>query len=492
MSRAEVSQTNVSVTTEQQPRLKRRLRSRQLSMIAIGGCIGTGLFLASGLSIHQAGPGGVMVAFSLMGLMVYFLMTSLGEMASFMPTSGSFYTYGKHFFDPAFGFAQGINYWFNWAITLAAELAAAAMIMKFWFPGVPAFDWCALFLGLLFSLNILSVKGFGEAEFWMSFIKVFVVLIFIVCGVLLATGIIGHHAVGFTNWHIQGAPFHGGFMAILGVFMVAGFSFQGTELVGVAAGESEDPKRSIPRAIKKVFWRILLFYILSLFVISLLIPYTSPQLLHNDVATSPFTLVFANTGFHYAAGLMNFVILIAVLSAGNSGMYASTRMLWYLSKKGHAPKIFSRVDGRGVPIWALIATTLVGAMAFLTSKFGDGSVYIWLLNASGLSGFITWLGIAISHYRFRRAYVLQGRDLKDLSYRAKLFPFGPIFALLLCMFVIVGQDMALFSGNFDWHGMLVSYIGLPIFLALWFGYKWKHKTKIVPLHECKFELAQND
>jgi lysine-specific permease len=492
MSTAELNQADLSARTSEPTQLKRRLRSRQLSMIAIGGCIGTGLFLASGLSIHQAGPGGVMVAFAIMGLMVYFLMTSLGEMASFMPTSGSFYTYGAHFVDPAFGFAQGVNYWYNWAITLAAEVAAAAMIMKFWFPAVATVDWSILFLCLLFAMNFLSVKGFGEAEFWMSLVKVVVVLLFIGCGALIATGVIGGHAVGMKNWHIAGAPFHGGFMAVLGVFMVAGFSFQGTELVGVAAGESEDPKRSIPQAIKKIFWRILLFYIFSLFIISLLVPYTSPQLLHSDVVTSPFTLVFAHSGIHYAAGLMNLVILIAVLSAGNSGMYASTRMLWFLSKRGHAPKIFSRLSKAGVPILALVATTLVGAMAFLSSKFGSGSVYLWLLNASGLSGFITWFGIALSHYRFRRAYIKQGRDLNDLPYRAKLFPFGPLFALVLCVFVILGQDMALFSGHVSWYGLLVSYVGLPFFLILWFGYKWIHKTKMVPLKACRFELEQGE
>lgn len=475
-----------------QPQLRRHLKSRQLSMIAIGGCIGTGLFLASGMSLHQAGPGGALVAFGLMGLMVYFLMTSLGEMAALMPTSGSFYSYGAHFFDPAFGYAQGINYWYNWAITLAAEIAAAAMIMKFWFPHSPALMWSLLFLSILFITNMGSVKGFGEAEFWMSFVKVSVVCLFIVVGSLLVFGIVGHHVVGFHNWRVGDGPFPNGWVAILGVFMIAGFSFQGTELVGVAAGESESPHISIPLAIKKVFWRILLFYILSLAVISLLIPYTSPFLLHNNVVTSPFTLVFSHVGIRFAAGLMNFVILIAVLSAGNSGMYASTRMLWYLSTKGHAPKIFSTLNSRGIPFMALLATTVVGALAFLSSIYGNGVVYMWLLNASGLSGFITWFGIALSHYRFRRAYVLQGRDLQDLPYRAKLFPFGPIFALILCVFVIAGQDMAVFSGHVDWQGILISYIGLPIFLILWFGYKWKHKTKIVPLNACHFELMKED
>lgn len=469
-------------------KLHRRLRSRQLSMIAIGGCIGTGLFLASGMAIHQAGPAGVLVAFGAMGLMVYFLMTSLGEMSALMPTSGSFYTYGARFVDPAFGFAQGINYWFNWAITLAAEIAAAAMIMKYWFPHVPAVEWSALFLGVVFSINVISVKGFGEAEFWMSLIKVITVIIFIVLGALIALGVIGHHQVGFQNWRIAGAPFHGGFVAILGIFMISGFSFQGTELIGVAAGESEDPQRNVPKAIKTVFWRILLFYIASLFIIGLIVPYTSPKLLNSDVATSPFTLVFSHSGIPIAAGLMNLVLLVAVLSAGNSGMYASTRMLWYLAKKGHAPKVFASLGKRGVPLPALLVTAFVGALALLSSIFGNGLVYIWLLNASGLSGFITWFGIAISHYRFRKAYIAQGRDLSKLPYRAKLFPLGPILALILCVLVILGQDMTIFKNHhIDWHGLLVSYIGLPLFIMLWLGYKFRHRTKVVPLEECRFD-----
>lgn len=488
MSQSHTQPLDQETSAVQKRSLKRQLRSRQLSMIAIGGCIGTGLFLASGLSIHQAGPAGVLVAFGIMGVMVYFLMTSLGEMSAFMPTSGSFYTFGTRFVDPAFGFAQGINYWFNWAITLAAEIAAAAMIMAFWFPSVSSIDWSLLFLGVLFCFNVLSVKGFGETEFWMSLIKVGVVILFVILGSLMALGLIGHHpAVGFQNWHVGNGPFHGGFLALLGVFMIAGFSFQGTELVGIAAGETENPERSIPRAIKKIFWRILLFYIASLFVISLLIPYTSPQLLHQNVATSPFTLVFKHSGIAFAAGMMNFVILIAVLSAGNSGLYASTRMLHFLAKQGHAPKMFSHVDSRGVPVLALLATLAIGTLALLSSKFGSGTVYVWLLNASGLSGFITWLGIALSHYRFRRAYVLQGRDLNALPYRAKGFPVGPLFALALCVLIIVGQDFTLFRGHIDWHGLLVSYIGLPLFLALWFAYKWRHRTKLVPLSKCTFE-----
>jgi lysine-specific permease len=277
-------------------------------------------------------------------------------------------------------------------------------------------------------------------------------------------------------------------MATLGIFMAAGFSFQGTELLGVAAGESEDPKRNIPRAIRQVFWRILLFYILTILAIGLLIPYTNENLANSDVTVSPFTLVFDKAGIAFAASVMNAVILTAVLSAGNSGMYASTRMLWGLAKEGKAPKFLAKLNRRGVPVNALLVTASLGTLAFLASFFGDGIVYVWLLNASGLSGFIAWLGIAISHYRFRKAYVAQGRDLRDLPYKAKWFPFGPLFALVLCAVVILGQNYRAFMGeSIDWYGILVSYIGLPLFLAVWFGYKIVKKTKVVPLDECELD-----
>lgn len=477
-----------------QNQLQRGLKARHLTMIAIGGSIGTGLFLASGGSIHSAGPGGALVAYLAISIMVYFLMTSLGEMAAFMPVSGSFSTYATRFVDPSLGFALGWNYWYNWAITIAVELSASALIMKYWFPDTPAIVWSALFLGLLFALNLLSVKAYGESEYWFALIKVITVIIFIIVGVLMIFGIMGGQAVGFQNFTKGDAPFNGGFMALLGVFMIAGFSFQGTELVGVAAGESEDPARNIPKAIRQIFWRILLFYILAILIIGLLVPYDNPNLISGDltdIAISPFTIVFENAGFAFAASVMNAVILTSVLSAGNSGMYASTRMLWNLAKEGKAPKWFAKVTGNGVPINALILTALIGALAFLSSLFGEGEVYVWLLNASGMSGFIAWLGIAISHYRFRKAFIAQGRDLSELPYRAKWFPFGPIFAFIICCIVILGQNYSAFmGGTIDWYGVLVSYIGLPLFLIIWLAYKVTQKTKLVPLEQVDFSMDE--
>ena len=468
--------------------LRRKLRTRHLTMIAIGGSIGTGLFVASGASVSQAGPGGALAAYSLIGLMVYFLMTSLGEMAAYMPVAGSFSTYGARFVDPAFGFAIGWNYWYNWAVTIAVELAAASIVMKFWLPDVPGVLWSGVFLALMFALNAISVKGFGESEYWFALIKVVTVIVFIITGVYMIFGLMhGQEAVGLTNFTSGDAPFVGGLPAMIGVAMIAGFSFQGTELIGIAAGESENPSTSIPRAVKQVFWRILLFYVFAILVIGLLIPYTDPNLLKGqvtDIGVSPFTLVFQNAGIAFAASVMNAVILTAVLSAGNSGMYASTRMLYALACDGKAPKLFARLSANGVPLNALYATTLVGALCFFTSIFGDQTVYLWLLNTSGMTGFIAWLGIAICHYRFRKAYVAQGRSLAALPYRAMLFPLGPLFAFALCLAITLGQNYQAFMADaIDWSSVAATYIGIPLFFVIWFGYRLKNGTRLLAYDE---------
>ncbi|MGO4347365.1 amino acid permease [Paenibacillus sp. MCAF9] len=466
--------------------LRRGLKARHMTMISLGGSIGTGLFLASGGAIHSAGPGGAVLAYSLIGIMVYFLMTSLGEMATYMPVSGTFSTYAARFVDPSLGFALGWNYWYNWAITIAAELSAATLIMKFWFPNSPSILWSGLFLLLMLSLNLLSVKGYGESEYWLAMIKIVTVIVFIAIGLMMVIGIWNGKAVGISN--LTDNPFPAGFLATLGVFMAAGFSFQGTELIGVTAGESENPRENIPRAIRSIFWRILLFYILAILLIGMLIPYSNAQLASGDISTSPFTIIFERAGLAVAASIMNAVILTSVLSAGNSGMYASTRMLWVLAKEGKAPRFLAKLNVRGVPVAALLATGALGMLAFLASFFGDGVVYVWLLNASGMSGFIVWLGIAISHYRFRRAYVSQGRKLEDLAYLAKWFPFGPILATLLCIVVIGGQFIgALKDGCIDWAYIFASYIGIPLFLAIFIGHKWKYRTRMLTLAECKLD-----
>lgn len=464
--------------------VKRALKTRHLSMIALGGSIGTGLFVASGSAISTAGPGGALVAYIGIGLMVYFLMTSLGEMATYLPVTGSFATYSRRFVDPALGFAMGWNYWFNWAITLAVDISTAAIVLRYWFPHVPSWVFSLGALIIIFLINALSVASFGETEYWMSLIKVVTVLIFLVVGFLTIVGIMGGHATYLENFAYKKAPFVGGVPSILTVFVVAGFSFQGTELIGITAGESKDPAKSIPKAIKQVFWRILLFYIFAIFVIACLIPYTSPNLLGSDasdITISPFTLVFKRAGLASAASVMNAVILTSVVSAANSGMYASTRMLFALGVSGDAPKIFGKVNGRGIPMPALLGTTLVGLLTFLSSIFGE-QIYSFLVSASGLTGFIAWVGIALAHYRFRRAFKAQGKDLSQLRYKAKWFPVGPLLALIICLLVIVGQDIKSFA-NLDWQAISVTYMSVPLFIILYLYYKLRYKTKLIPLTE---------
>ena len=445
--------------------VKRHLKTRHLSMIAIGGCIGTGLFMASGTAIHSAGPGGALVAYAAIGLMVYFLMTSLGEMATWLPTSGSFATYASRYVDPSLGFALGWNYWFNWVITVAVDISIAAVVITYWEPLralMPAWGWSLTFFGIICALNAFSVRAYGESEYWFALIKVITVIIFLCIGTLTIFGIMGGAYVGFSNF---------------------------------TAGETENPEKSIPKAVKQIFWRILIFYILAILVIGLLIPHTSEELLGADIgagaeniAKSPFTLVFERAGFAFAAAVMNAVILSSVLSAGNSGMYASVRMLYAMGKDGLAWPVFARTSrSSGVPLLALAATAAVIFALFLlqlNEGIGKDLFDQYIIAASGLTGFIAWLGIAVSHYRFRRAFIAQGRSLSELSYRAKWFPFGPLLALTLCVLVIIGQDTDLvLKGDLDWKRLAVTYMGIPVFLAFYLYHKLRYRTHKIPLQD---------
>lgn len=478
--------------------LRRAIGQRQLSMIAIGGAIGTGLFFASGSAISQAGPGGALLAYALMGLAVYCMMQSLGEMATQLPIPGSFEAYAERFIDPSLGFAFGWNYWFSWGITLAAEFVAGALIVQFWFPNTNPTLWAMGFFVLLMGLNLLSVRAYAEAEYWFSGIKVVTVIIFIVVGILMILGMLGQRSIGFQNWTLasgeagQHAPFVGGLTAVLLVFLVAGFSFQGTEAVGLAAAETQNPAKSVPKAIHNVFWRILLFYIGSIFVVGSLIPFTDPNLLKGDesIAFSPFTIVFQQIPRfgYYAANMMNFVILSSVLSCGNSSLYVSSRMLHAMAHSGKAPRFFGGTNRRGVPVAAVWATGLVGALAFLASAVGGQKIYQILYNASGLTGFLIWLGIAICHLRFRRAWLAQGRRLEDLKFRSRFYPYGPWIAVVLFVVVLLGANIGVFQTPvFSWFDFITSYAILPVFLVLYIGHKLARKTHLVALQDCNFD-----
>ncbi|TDM05264.1 amino acid permease [Macrococcus lamae] len=467
--------------------MDRDLKTRHISMIAIGGSLGTGLFMASGAVISQAGPGGAIAAYALIGIMVYFLMTALGELATFYPVSGSFSAYARRFVDPAAGFMVGWLYWVIWSLVASVDIITAAKVLSYWelFSGINSFVWCLIFLALLFLLNAFSVKSFGEAEYWFSFIKVGTIIIFLIMGVLMIFGIIGNQgAVGLKNFTVGDAPFVNGFLGLLGVLVVAGFSFGGTEVVAVTAGESENPKESMPKAIKQVFWRILLFYIGSIFVIASLIPYTDSRLLNenSDVAMSPFTIIFDNLGILFAASIMNTVILTAVLSAGNSGLYATSRLLYSLSNEGQAPKFLGKLNKRNMPFNALLVTTALIILSIIYAHVNMGG-YGKLLNMLGTLVLLVWGMSVLSHYRLRRAIKVQHRDEDALlSYKAPFFPFGVVIVGATIIFLLIGQSFADIT-SLNWPKLFNSFIPILIAVATYFGYKVIKKTKIIPLKD---------
>ncbi|KAF9909697.1 hypothetical protein EC991_008176 [Linnemannia zychae] len=495
---------NNELSTSENGGLQRNLQARHLTMISLGGTIGTGLFLASGSSIATAGPGYALVAYCLIGTMVYCFMSSLGEMTTYLPITGSINAYGTRFVDPAFGFMLGWVYWFSWSITLAAELVAAGLIISYWIPETqcPSWVWAVVFIVVLTSLNLTTVKAYGETEYWLSLIKVLAVAVFIIIGFLYIGGAVGAGFIeedgtvapkpGSAVFNL--GPFHGGFSGLASIFLNAGFSFQGAELVGIAAGETKNPRKNVPRAIRQVFWRILLFYVLTITIIGVSIPYTDPFLNNDDgdIESSPFTRLFVRAGIKVGGDIMNAVILVAILSAGNSGLYASSRALHTLSKEGSAPKFFGYVNRWGVPIWCVLATSLVGCLAFIVSlpDVGQGQAYDWLLSLSSTTGFIAWVGIAINHIRFRMAYKAQGRNLKDLPFISRLYPVGPIYTLLICVVILLGQGYTAFS-PFSVKAFLSAYITLPFVVLLYLGNKFWCKTKILRLVDVDLDTGRS-
>ena len=445
--------------------LKKTLKTRHLNMIALGGSIGTGMFLTSGIAINQAGPGGALLAYIIISILVFFLISSLGELSTYMPSTGSFCEYSANFINKPFGYAMSINYWLNWAITIAAEISAAVIITKLWFPHGSDLFFSFSFLLLILVLNFFSVKMFGEIEWVLSFIKISSIVFFLLCGFYL---IYKQPDFGVHNLFILDGPFHNGFKGFLNVFLIAGFAFQGSELIGINSGETENPEVSIPKAVKNVFWRLFMFYILGTLVIGLLVPFNKLAT-DGNIHSSPFVIVFNHYFINKTViNVLNFVILVAVISAANSSMYSASRTLWYMSVSKYVPAIFSKINKFGLPMYSIGATTIVGSLVFLSSFYGSGYMFNRLLNISSSCGFIAWFGIALSHYYFRKNH-LESVDL--LKYKSLLFPFGPILSMIIIVFVIAGQIYTI-QGNITLVSIIDSYGAIFLFLLFMFYYKF--------------------
>ncbi|WP_414122246.1 amino acid permease [Corynebacterium nuruki] len=445
--------------------LQRTMEQRHLVMIALGGVIGSGLFVSSGYTIGEAGPLGAVLAYVLGALVAWMVMCCLGELAVVWPVSGGFHIYASRNLGPAWGFATAWLYWLCWAVALGSEFTASGILMQPWFPGVDVWVWCVVFGVFLFVLNAVSARVFGETEFWLSLIKVVAVLALIVVGAATIVGInpvADGPAVWLTNFDTGHGLFPEGVGSMLVVTLGVFYAFSGTELIGVAAGETKDPATVIPKAIRTAVLRLTVFFVGAIFVIAALVPYEDAGL-----DESPFVTVFDIAGIPGMGDVMNFVIIAALLSAGNSGLFSCTRMLHSMAAEGQAPKVFLRTTRRGIPMLALCVSMLGGAASLLSSEIAPGSLYMILVSIAGFAVVAVWIAIAASQLMFRRRFAAAGGRVAGLHYRApasRVLAWGSIIALVA----------SLIGVGFDADQREALTIGVPFTVICLVYYRWRH------------------
>ncbi|CAI4056788.1 hypothetical protein N7582_000704 [Saccharomyces uvarum] len=480
----------IAIATARSP-LKHTLKSRHLHMIAVGGAIGTGLFVGSGKALRTAGPAGILIGWTVTGTMIYSMVMAVGELAVVFPVSGGFTTYATRFIDESFGFAINFNYMLQWLITLPLEIVSASITVNYW--GVDAKyrdGFVALFWVFTVIINLFGVKGYGEAEFVFAIIKVVTIIGFIIMAVILICGggPVGGY-IGAKYWHHPGA-FVGDtagqkFKGFCTVFITASFSFGGSEVVGVAGSESENPRKSVPGAAKQVFWRITLFYVLCLLLIGMLVPYNDKRLIGAssvDAAASPFVIAVVNQGIRGLPSVINVVILISVLSVGNSSIYLCSRTLTALAEQGFLPKIVAYIDRNGRPLVAIGIASAFGLIAFVAESSHEGEVFNWLLALSGLSSLFSWSAICICHIRFRRALVAQGRSTDELPFVSTVGIAGSYWGIFICVLMLIAQFyVGLFPAGASPNAkdFFMAYLSFPIVLAFYIFHKiWKKNWKL--------------
>ncbi|MEU6660745.1 amino acid permease [Streptomyces sp. NPDC046821] len=413
--------------------LKAGLKNRHLSMIAIGGVIGAGLFVGSGSGIAKAGPA-ILVSYALVGAMVVMVMRMLGEMAAARPSSGSFSAYADQALGRWAGFSIGWLYWFFWVVVLAVEATAGAVILNGWVPAVPQWAWALIVMVVLTATNLASVASYGEFEFWFAGIKVVAIGAFVIIGLLAVFGVLpGSHNPGNGLGHLTDA---GGFMPngagsiLTGVLMVV-FSFMGSEIVTLAAGESEDPQRAVTKATNSVIWRIGVFYLGSIFVVLTLLPWNDKSIAKDG----SYVAALNSIGIPHAGEVMNVIVLTAVLSCLNSGLYTASRMAFSLGQRGDAPKAFARTSARGVPQAAILGSVVFGFLAVWFNYQWPTTVFNFLLNSSGAVALFVWLVICFTQLRMR-GMILREQPEK-LVVKMWLFPYLTWATIAMISFVLV-------------------------------------------------------
>jgi L-asparagine transporter-like permease len=448
---------------ERESGLRRILTARKLSMIAIGGAIGTGLFLGSGFAIGIAGPS-VLISYAIGALIALLLMGCLAEMTVTHPTTGSFGTYAEHYISPLAGFMVRYAYWTCIVLAVGTEVTAVALYMKFWFPAAPGWIWIVGFSGLLITVNAFSVSTFGTVEYWFSLIKIAAIVSFIVlAGYLLAQG--GHPnelgSVGLRNYTAFGGFLPHGFSGMWIAVIMAIFSYLSIEMIAVAAGEAAQPEVAITRAFFSTVVRLVLFYLLTLALMLAVLPWTQA-----GSAKSPFVMVMEALRVPAAGGVMNFVILIAALSAMNSQLYIATRMMFSLSRAGQAPRPLGRLTSKGIPFNALLVSTSGIAVAAILSVVSPGGAFLMMVGISVFGAMFTWMMIFVTHFYFRRARTRAGNP--PARFRMWGFPVTTLLGAALMAALLITTA---FTDAFR----MTLVFGLPYLALLAFIFHWCYR-----------------
>ncbi|KAI0154903.1 arginine transporter [Xylariaceae sp. FL1272] len=479
--------------------LKRGLSSWHLQFIAIGGTIGTGLFLGAGKALASAGPVGCLIAFIFVGTIVYSIMLSLGEMATYMPVNGSFTSYAARFVDPSLSFAAGWIYWFSWSSTYALELVGSGLVIQYWDETLNTGIFIAIFWVVFTAINFLPIKWFGEFESYFVSIKVITIVGFVIFAIAINAGAGQNGYLGFQYWHNPG-PFaesilEGGKGKLIGfwsVLVTAGFSYQGAELVGVGAGEIGNPSKNLPSAIKWTFWMIVSLFVAVIFFLGITVPYNNDELLtdSSDASASPLVIAAKLAGVPVLPHIINAVLLTAVLSAANSNVYSSSRILVGLANEGHAPHFFARTNRFGTPHYAVGMSAAIGLLGFLNLSESGSNVFTWLLNIASIAGFIGWATISVCHLRFMNALRFHGILRDCLVMKAPLQPWLTIYGLFFCILIVLTSGFTVFI-EWSTSGFFAAYISLILFVVLFAGHKLIFRTKPIDIQNIDLRRDTN-
>lgn len=456
---------------------------------ALGGAIGTGLFIGSGAILSLVGPAPLFMGYLSMMLIVYVVMNVLAEMVTYLPMSGITVPYfvGR-FVDRSLAFATGWNYWYAYAILVAAEATAGAIILSYWDAGINPAVWITIILITILLLNIIAVPLFGEAEFWFASIKLVTIMGLIILGIVLffGGGPAQESRLGFRYWNDPGAfnPYlvggnTGNFLAYWTAFVRAGFAFiTSPELIALAAGETVAPRRNIPKAARRFIWRLAIFYGIASLIIGVIVPSDDPRLLSPDsnASASPFVIGIQNAGIPVLNHIINAAVLTSAWSAGNAFLYSGSRIMYGMALNGQAPKVFSQTNRFGVPWAAILVTWAFGLLAYLNASNSGAVVFNWFVNISTISGFIAWIVILITYLRFRKA-MIYNNALDTLPFRTPFQPYATWFILVvLIVLTITNGFQVFFPENWSAANFLAAYITLPIFLALYAAHKIFRRT----------------